>query len=76
MKYCGYTGIYIQLYTTKWYLSQIKGLQFYSTSLKLHEIQETAEKLQFVFTKPRAILRNENKVDVDEVNHSLKDALP
>ena len=46
------------------------------TSLKLHEIQETAEKLQFVFTKPRAILRNENKIDADEVNHSLKDEPP
>ena len=50
--------------------------QFRSTSLKMHEIQETAEKLQFGFTKPREILRNENKVDVDEVNHSLKDAPP
>ena len=76
MKYCEYnrnihTAIYNNIISI---ISQIKGLQFRSISLKLHEIQETAEKLQFVFNNPRAILGNENKVDVDEVNHLLKDA--
>ena len=64
----------------KWYktINALIGANDTNTRVRILKIetQETAEKLQSVFTKPSANLRNENKVDVDEVNHLLKDTPP
>ena len=45
------------------------------TSLKLKSKRQLKNCKQ-VFTKPWANLRNENKIDVDEVNYLLKDTPP
>ena len=64
----------------KWYKTINTLIGANDTNTRVHipeiEIQETAEKLQSVFTKPWANLRNENKVDVIDVNHLLKDIPP
>ena len=64
----------------KWYkiISALIGANDTNTKVRIPEIeiQEKAEKLQSAFTKSWANLRNENKVDVDEVNHLLKDTPP
>ena len=65
---------------TKWYKTINAPIGANDTNTSVHipeiEIQEAAEKLQAVLTKPRANLRNENKIDVDEVNYLLKDTPP
>ena len=64
----------------KWYktINALIGANDTNTRVRIPEIeiQETAKKLQSAFTKPWANLRNENKVDVGEVNHLLKDTPP
>ena len=64
----------------KWYktINALIGANDTNTRVRIPEIeiQETAEKLQSVFTKPWANLRNENKVDLNDVNHLLKDIPP
>ena len=64
----------------KWYktINALIGANDTKTRVRIPEIeiQEKAEKLKSAFTIPWANLRNENKVDVDEVNHLLKDKPP